>query len=374
MESYRMSSRLSQENREYLIQTSSDTSQNAVVSTVFVDGRQAESSSLPHPGSIAGEEILSLVKLTHNEKKREIELMLSGFRTAMQTADVTMMYHLGTAFYYKGLFDEAAAMFAAVVRINPGHHQALNYLGMTSLAIGQFEAAVDAASRAVEQRPTFADYRNNLGEACLAANLCSRAIAELQQATKINLYYGDAYFNLGLAHLQQTLTDRSGRSEDLMARVTDFMTKASLITPHYKSSSLDDGMLKLQAGDLASALNCFKQARQQKKDKHRSEFASFYMKFVLHPDLVSEKVVTDRIEYLKAELQKNPHYIDLMTELAQCYVEQSKLIWQKAIDQYRRVLQIQPSLEAPRRALERAEELFAGMVTDLEHPNVRGVR
>lgn len=369
-----MSSRLSQESREYLIQTSNDTAQNAVVSAVYVDGRPAESSLFPHPGTIGGEEILSLVKLTHNEKKREIELMLSGFRTAMQTSDLTMMYHLGTAFYYKGLFDEAAAMFSSVVHMNSGHHQAHNYLGMTQLAIGHNEEAIAAARTAVEQRPSFADYRNNLGEAYLAAHQCDQAITELQEAIGINLYYGDAYFNLGLSHLQKSMTGPSLSIGDLRSKVTDYLTKASLITTQYKSAALDEGMQFLEHGDVSAALNRFKAARQLKKEAHRQEFAAFYMKFVLHPDLVSEKVVVDRIEFLKSELQKNPHYIDLITELAQCYIEQSKLIWQKGIEQYRKALQLQPSLASSRRTLEKAESVFASMVADLEHAGSRDVR
>ena len=50
------------------------------------------------------------------------------------------------------------------------------------------------------------------------------------------------------------------------------------------------------------------------------------------------------IAFLRGELDKNPSYVDLYSELGRCYFEQSRLSWQRGQEQYRRVVEMNPSL------------------------------
>jgi tetratricopeptide (TPR) repeat protein len=359
METYRISSKLREKNKEYLIQTANDSHLASVATSVFVDGVLAEAVCCPHPNEISPQEVLSLVKRTHEEKKQEIETLLKSYRKVIEQGDPEAMYHLGTAFYFKGFLQEARELLEATTKTAPDRHQAFNMLALVEIGLGNVARAIELGSEAVKLRPRYADYRNNLGEAYLANGACKRAVIEFEEAIGINLYYGDAYFNLGLAYLlNANAYPNTGRSEDQVAKIIDFFRKASLIQPAVTGQVFDDAMEALQHGDLGRALHLFKQIRDARKEQHRREFSGFYMKSMLFPVGASERIVADRIEFLTAEIRKNPGYVDLQAELAQCYLEQARTLWQKGVEQYRRTYEINPSLTKVHEALRQAESTY----------------
>jgi tetratricopeptide (TPR) repeat protein len=373
MESYRVSSKVRDRNREYLIQTSSDANLGAVATSVSVNGEAKETVHCPHPDDVSPEEILSLVKMAHGEKKREIEILLEAYHRALDSGSPEMLHHLGTAFHYKGFLDEALELFSTAVRIKPDYHEALNNLGLARMAVGQIDRAVEELSRAVEQRPGFADYRNNLGEAYLANNEAKRAIGEFEQAISINMYYADAYLNLGMAQLALALSNAGRPIEPTtLARIADYFRKASLIYAGYATPQYEEGLTALSQLDLARAQAIFRRIREAKKENHRREFSSFYMKFVTFPDMVTEQVVADRIAFLKGEISKNPSYVDLHAELGHCFLEQARISWQKAVDQFRKGSEINPSLGKIRVALDVTEETYQGIALALRRISEKG--
>jgi tetratricopeptide (TPR) repeat protein len=358
METYRLSSKLNEEKNEYLIQTANDANQGAVSTSVYVNGVLAETVNCPHPVQVKPEEVLSLVKVTHGDKKREVETLLQAYRQVIKSGNPEMMYQLGTAFYYKGFYGESRKLFRGAVDISPEYHQARNYLGMTELALGSIQEAKEAAAKAAEQRPGYADYHNNLGIAHLADNACREAIAEFERAISINLYYAEAYFNLGLALILEAIL-HPGREEwsVVSAKIRDYFHKAALIHTNYRIPQFETGLTAVTNKDLKRALDIFKGIRDAMRETNRRQFAAFYMKLALFPDLASEKAVADRIHFLESELHRNPTYVDLQAELSLCYLEQAKLIWQKGVDQYRKTHELRPSLQRVRFALEEAEKI-----------------
>jgi Tfp pilus assembly protein PilF len=373
METYRLSSKLRDENREYLIQTANDATHGAVATTVYVDGVPTETTSYPHPPEIKASEVLSLVQETHGEKRKEVETLLESYRRVMERGDADMMYHLGTAFFYRGFYAQAHTLFASSVAINPEMHQAHNYLAMSSLALGAYEEALGSARRAVEQRPSYADYRNNLGEILLASGESAQARREFEEAIGINLYYSDAYFNLGLTHIQLAIDRQQTAGWDkTLATINDCLKKASLIYANYQGPAFEEAMSELRSGNLSRAMKLFRAIREEKKERHRREFAAFYMKFVLFPEWVSERTVADRIEFLKREIRRNPTYVDLQAELAHCYLEQAKLSLHKGIEQYGKIAEINPALARVQTALDGANQLYEDITRLLSRVSEKG--
>ncbi|MCP4684323.1 MAG: tetratricopeptide repeat protein [bacterium] len=359
METYRINSKLREDDREYLIHTTNDPSVGSVSTTIFVDGVQAETVSCPHPAESDPQEVLSLVKLTHGEKKKEVETLLQTYSEVVQQGDPDTTYQLGTAFFYKRFFTEAARLFVQAEQLRAGHHQSANYLGMTYLALGRFDEAVEAARRAVAARPGYADYRNSLGEAYLADNNPEAAIGEFQEAISVNMYYGDAYLNLGLAHLLASINaGPSGGAAPSVERITGYLHKASLIYPEFKKrSDFEDGLQALKTGDRGRALILFREIRDARKESRRKEFSAYYMRFVTSPGLVSERSLVDRIGFLEGELGRNPTYVDLQAELAHCYLEHSRLVWRKGVEQFRKTAEMNSSLPGVTEALNQSDQV-----------------
>jgi tetratricopeptide (TPR) repeat protein len=366
METYRLKSKLVEHNNEIVIQTVNDVNLGEIASTVYVNQEETERVSCPYPQSIAAEEVLSLVKLTHGERKKELETLLESYKKVHTSGDPELMYHLGVAFFYKRLHREAAELLEAATALQPEHHQAFNYLGMSLLALNKPTEAIECGTVAVQKRPGYADYRNNLGEALLANRSCREAIREFEEAIRINLYYGDAYLNLGLALVLNAVVDgKKGSLAEIVKRSSDCFNKAALIYPHYDAPTFDQGMEALQSADFRRAFAAFHRLREDKKEKHRRESAGFYLKFAMHPDCLTEEVVNDRIRYLKAEIEKNPTYIDLYAELGRCLLERAKFSWQHGLEQYRKTTEINPSLSRAQYCYEEAEREYENICTTL---------
>ncbi len=359
METYRLSSKLNDEGNEYLIQTANDANQAVVLTNIYINGELSDTTHNPHPYEVRPEEVISLVKLTHSEKKEELENLLQALRRIQNDANPEAMYQLGMAFYHKRFYAEASSLFESAVALKSDYHQAINQLGLTELARGNTARAIESASTAVRMRPGFADYHQNLGETYLADNNCNQAVAEFEKALAINMYYSDAYLSMGMAYTLDTVLnpDRAQWTKQLTT-IKDCLVKATLIYADYRCPEFDEGMRALDAHNVKRALGIFRSVVERKRERNRQEAASFYLKAALFPELVSDKVLAERIDYLEAEIQKNPNYVDLQAELSLCYLEQARLMWYKGVEQYRKTHRVSPSLQKVRFAMEEAESTY----------------
>lgn len=357
MEGYRLKSKVAIDEREFLIQTVNDVDKNAIVSSLFVDGKVIETCDFPHPDNRAIDDIESLVKSTHEEKKTEIEHLLATFGEVLGSNNPNLMFNVGTAFYCKRLYDEALILFEAVLTRKPEHFQAGNYYGLTLVALGEFEKATKALARVVELKPEFADFHNNFGEALMENGSWRRAIEEFETALKINIYYSDAYFNLGIAYLHNAANQKNYEfQENMISNIKDSLDRAVVIAPALKTSRYGEALNLINSGEYAQALILLKAVRDIKKEKSRQEFSSHYLRFLLYSEKVNERAVADRIQYLQSILEKNPNYSDLHYELALCHLQQAQISWNNGAKHFGEAVSINNHLTKSEKSRERAEK------------------
>lgn len=362
-----LSSKLRENKREFTIQTSADAAKGVIRSTIFVDGTPVETFNVPHTIDSSEEEVLSLVEQTHKERKQELQDLLAFYQKAMERARPDEMYHLGTAFFHRRLYCEAHDLFASVLKMDSDYHQAQLYLGLTELELGNTDKAISCCKAAVAAKAAYADYHNGLGECYLLANNCTEAINEFTKAIEINLYYGGAYFNLGLALvLNGIISQDRALFANILSKASDHFKKASIIDSSYQGPAFNSGLSALAGSDLQKAWDIFSKLRSDRKEGHRRETAAYFMKSVSFVDQASLTTVSDRIEFLKSELVKNPTFVDRQAELARSYLELARLSWQSGIEQYQRTQEMNQSLEGIPRNLETAGKLYESLVAALE--------
>ncbi len=363
MEDFKLKSKVAIDEREFLVQTTNDDNQKAVISSLFVDGKILEVSQYPHPDVITTEEVQKLIKLTHEEKKTELEHLFATYNKVITSSDPDLMFNVGTAFYCKKLFDEAAVLFESVISVKPDYHPAGNYLGLTMMALRRYEEAAKVLGRAVELRPKFADYHNNYGEALLECGFCRRAVEEFEAALRLNIYYGEAYLNYGIAYVANAISREDFEMySNLVEKTKEIFDKAVMISSEYKTSRYEEAIGFLENGDTVQALSLFKAVRDIARDKKRQEFSSYYLKFLLLSDISSEKAVTDRINQLIERIENNPNYSDLNHELGLCYLHQAQINWKKGIDRFSNALELNPKL----RKSENGKELAIGFSEEMK--------
>jgi tetratricopeptide (TPR) repeat protein len=257
------------------------------------------------------------------------------------------------------MYPEAARLFRSASKIKGDFHEAWFYLSQTELALKNAEEAIQAGSRAVELRPNFADYRNNLGEAYLASKLCRDAVREFNEAIKGNVYYADAYFNLGVTYVLNAINKEDYEmADDYAPRTRDLLNKASLIYPFYKTSDFNAALTALANDDPASAHSMLTRVREDIKEKHRLEKASYIHRFLMSTDWINKENIDDRISILEREIDKNPGYVDLYYDMAICQLHRAKFGWEEAIDSFMKALNINPELKKAQRALDLARDQF----------------
>jgi len=368
METYRLSSKLREKEREYLIQTSNDITLDLVSTTVFVDGMLTETFVCPYPDEMNQDQLLALVKRTHGDKKKELEGLLQAYQRVAGLAEPETMFRLATALHHRKLYSEAVELLSAVTKLCPDHHRAFKQLGLTCLATGQTDNAIAAASQAVSFRPEFADYRNLMGEAYLAAGSVAQAIEEFKAAIGINIYYGDAYFNLGLAHVLQASrsTDRELTLQSI-ERVQEYLRKAALVYPEYRNhENYQEGLKALESHDFGRALNLFKGIVEARKELRRQEFLSRNKRLLLLPDAWTEEAVGEQIRSIQDHLKKHPNYLDLQTELVRCYLERAAMIWDKGIEECHDIIETHAEAASMARTLESADVVRQSMTETIQ--------
>jgi len=367
METFRINSKLKENEKEILIQTANNPSEGTISSSVYIDGVLTEMFMLPHPIEENPDRIMSLVKETHGIRKEELEALLAAYRNAMSSSDAKLICKLGQALYYKRFYAEAKELLRSAVTLDPEFHAARQALAKVELELGNAKEALQHASQTVQQCPRYADYRNTLGEALLMNNDFPKAVSEFQDAVKINLYYAEAYFNLGLAVLQCIkVNPNESTAPNLLNRSRDAFKKAAMIDAEYAASPFDQGLRAIAGVQLNKALEYFETVGRRAKEKYRSDQATYFMRFVIMRDSAGEETVETRIKYLEKEITKNSSYVDLHSELAQCYLEQARKNWRKGIEQYRKTLELNPGFGSARRCLDEAERHYGELCHALE--------
>jgi tetratricopeptide (TPR) repeat protein len=359
METYRLSSKLRENEREYLIQTTNDESQGAVATTIFVDGVRTDTYTCPYSDELSQGDLLVLVKQTHGDRKMELEDLLQACQKIGEQGDADAIFRLSTALYYRKLYREATDFLVGMTNLNTEHHQAYHLLAKTSLALGRTTEAVRAATDAVRLRPGYADYRNSLAEALLTAGAVAEAIAELEAAISINLYYGEAYFNLGLARTYEvSRTDDPQLRSEGGRRPAECFRKAQLIHPELgDQSDYRNGLDALANQDFAGALNLFKRVWESYREYRRREFVAANRRIMMPDDSLTGEALNEQIRSLRAQLANHPNYHDLQTELARCYFELAGKMWDHGIDECQRILEAHAGMTQVEEAMQQARNV-----------------
>jgi len=367
METFRINSKLKENDKEILIQTANNPSEGTISSSIYVDGVLTELLMLPHPLEENPDRVMSLVKETHGIRKEELEALLAAYRNALSSSDSKLICKLGQALFYKRLFPEAKELLRSAVTLDPEFHASRQALAKVELELGNIKGALEQAAQAAEQCPKYADYRNTLGEILMTSGDFVKAVTEFQDAVKINLYYAEAYYNLGLAVLNCVKANPNEHSApNLLVRARDAFKKAAMIDSEFAISPFDQGIKALESRQLNKALEYFETVSKRVKEKQRSEQANYFMRFVIMRDSAAEETIESRIKFLEKEISKNPSYVDLHAELAQCYLELARKCWRKGIEQYRKTLELNPGFGSARRCMDEAERQYGELCHSLE--------
>ena len=166
------------------------------------------------------------------------------------------LFQKGLTFHKQGQLTDAKLIYESVLKKDPRNLDALNFLGVLALQVGDFHIAIKIITQAIDIEPNSAILFNNLGIAQKSLKHFDKAIINFDKAIHIKPDYAEAHSNLGNA-----LQDLQRSEEALIS-----YEKAIHIKPDYAEALFNSGNALQDLQRLEEALISYEKAIHIKPD------------------------------------------------------------------------------------------------------------
>ncbi|MFI4941340.1 MAG: tetratricopeptide repeat protein, partial [Burkholderiales bacterium] len=160
------------------------------------------------------------------------------------------------ALHKQGKLDQAEALYLDLLKTDPRHADALQYLGMLNAQKGQPDAAIAYFQQALASAPQHFAALSNLGKALQDSGQLDEAVASFRRALQIKSDSAEVYSNLGNA------LHRLGQFDDALASCR----RALEIKPPFAEAHNNLGNVLQDLGRLDEAVASFQHALQINPD------------------------------------------------------------------------------------------------------------
>ena len=116
---------------------------------------------------------------------------------------VTEALKIADGYHRNGDTNDAQVQYQRILRVEPGHPEALHALGIIAFQLKKYITAGNLIGKAIENKPKVPQFHYNLGLVFISLKRQEKAIQAFQEAIKIKPDYADAHYNLGLALKKQ---------------------------------------------------------------------------------------------------------------------------------------------------------------------------
>jgi len=167
-------------------------------------------------------------------------------------SDPRQIFSTAVAHHREGRLDEAAKLYEQVLKKVPNQVDCLHLLGVLSTQRGDFKAAIELISRAIEQKKSapVAEFHNNIGAAYKGLGDLESAGKHFATAARLKPTYAEAFNNLG------SVQERTGVLDDAEAN----FNKALALKPDYAKAHCGLGNIALSRGSITDAITHFEKA------------------------------------------------------------------------------------------------------------------
>jgi len=345
MDSYELRSEVLSSGAKYYIQSNLVSAQRAIVTSLFHEGDLLSKQSERYDNSLGKDDLRSLVRRLHDERKQRITSLLEIRQSLAKTADGRAHLRLGEAFFKQKLFKEAMAEIIRSIKLGSETSKAYSILGSCLLAVGDYDKALKSFQKGLELSPEYPDLHNELGENYLRLERCRDAVMSFEKALELNKYYQSAFLNLALAlTLNVVLKQDYELSRDLKPKLLktlkmNIQLKPSLDTEDFRAAM--DAVENERYDAAYDKLHAIKQEQAKVAENDLSLELYLILKFRSHE--LTEDEINRSIERVKMELEANPGYADLQNDLGILYTAKCKLFIDKAHDAFSDALKLNMS-------------------------------
>jgi tetratricopeptide (TPR) repeat protein len=347
----------------YHIETFAEPKKKKIVTHVYKSGKVLDITETAYDPDLREKKLIALIQSSHNKQIDGISNLLQLADNVKARMQTDALNKIGMLFFSRGFFDDARIAFEQVIEIDHNVTSAHRNLGYVYKKIGEIDKAIAQFTRALYLAPNNADYYLDLGLAYLDKGEYDEAFKELEKAININKDYAEAYFNLGLLILKEKVVNTASPDEkNIMSAIVN-MKYASLLDPRFRQEAFKQAFRSLEDENYKESLAGFEKFKENLSGIDIHEIVSDFELFSKYSDLRDVPVTIDEyIERLCAKVEQYPGYADLRNALAKAYLIKMRTLFNAAIENFNRALDINPSYDQARKNLELVESEAQGFM------------
>lgn len=344
-------------NRTFHIQTATNIKKGSARCEVFEQGKLITTYQINFERRKSFDEemlekrIRHIVSSLHRETIEEIEMLFQISEKVKKLKHAPSSIKLGLIFFRNNLYEDAITHFENALSIDPNSGEALNYLGLTYIHLGQSAKAIKFLKMALDKKYKYADLYQNLGLAYLSEKQHYKAAQYLQEAIRINPHYHLAHFNLAIVYIESCITDRS---DDFFPPPSIRLERALQQLRKLNGASLPVMEKVLTKVENALAENKLPQAVQILTSSREKIFPAeidsligmdFYLKFMYGGKNLNNDIIKKFETRLNEAIEKNGNFADLWNNLGIVHLIQCRNLFLQAINEFDKALELNPSFD-----------------------------
>ena len=244
----------------------------------------------------------------------------------MTPSSIQQAFQAALGHYQAGRVHQAVALFQQILDAEPGHADALHFLGIIALQSGDKDAAAELIGKAIRVKPDSLMHYN-LGLALRAQGKLDEAAASYRQALALKPGYAEAYFNLG------NVLQKQGKLDEAIAS----FRKTLALKPDGVDAHNNLGSALQEQGKLEDAATCFRRAIALKPG-----FANAHNNLGIA--LQKQGKLEDAAARYRRAIALKPDYADAHKNLGSVFQDQGLL--DKAMECYRKANGLDPKNES----------------------------
>jgi tetratricopeptide (TPR) repeat protein len=347
----------------YHIETYAESRHSRVVSQIFKSGKLLDMTETTYDPKIREKSLITLVHSKHNIHIDEVSQLLNLAQEVHQRMHAESFNKMGELFLKRGFFEEAKKSFDEAINLDHTLTGAHRNLGQLFRKIGNIDKAIAQFTRALYLAPNNPDYYLDLGLAYLEKGMYDDALKELEKAINLNKDYAEAYFNLGLLILKEKVVSQEKPDEkNIMAAIMN-LKYALMLDSRFQNPIFKDAFQLLENESYKPALDKLQDLKKSLRQIDVHEFVSDFEIFSQYGDLKGTPMTIDEyIDRLHARSEEFPHFPDLRNALGKAYLIKMRALFNAAIQQFKKALELNPEYGQARKNLELAEHEAKGFM------------
>ena len=282
---------------------------------------------------------------------------------------ITDHLNLGIAFLRTQLYDEAEREFKHIIKLNPKNYEARFYLSIILIKTKNYKQAEEILRKLIEEEPHILIYKNNLGYILDIKDQTDEAFELFKEASEMKSS-GIPYFNMGIILFKK---GKYKSAKDYLLRALEI--DKLMILPHFFIA-----LIYVLMGNLKEAILEFKNIIKEKPDipvlyynlgviteklGNFDEAEENYKKALnLTPNYIEPRIRLGELYYKKGQYSQAQDFFEMIIDAglgnAEILLKLGNIYYKmgrnaKAIEKWKKALELEPSHEIARKNIEMAE-------------------